>query len=255
MTVVATGRTGYMRNYLLEARISAEDAQKLIDAMGASATPTPSPVPEETPTPAPVESFPEWAITLEQSNNTAIVLRGEPAGELPTSGAIPMINEPTPLELSASATDANGQLWYLATDLCTGNTGYLEAFKVRIVSRDEAMAAVRTPEPTIVPPEPEETPAPTDTPEPTPTPTPEPEEPQPLLEGDVYHYGYNTGKQVALRKTPDTNGTLITRLTSGTVLWVMQRTEGDAANAWCYVRTDAGEGYMKAEFVQLMGEN
>ena len=103
-------------------------------------------------------------MTLEQSNGAAIVLRSAPKGELPTSGAIPTIKEPTPLELSASAADEDGQLWYLAANLNTGDEGYIEAFRVRIVSREEALAAVKTPEPTIVPPQPENTPAPTDTP-------------------------------------------------------------------------------------------
>ena len=77
--------------------------------------------------------------------------------------------------------------------------------------------------------------------------------PQELTAGDVYHYGRNTGTQVALRRQPNTNGDLIMRMEAGTILWVMQCTEGDLENAWCYVRTDRGEGYVMAKFVQLMG--
>ena len=125
------------------------------------------------------------------------------------------------MRISGQETGANDQIWYLVENLNNGDAGYTEAYNVRIVSEQEAMTAVKTPEPTIAPIE-------TPTPEPTPDPTPEPV-PQELTEGDVYHYGYNTGRQVALREQANKNGKEITRLSAGTVIWVMQR-EGD----WCY---------------------
>ena len=129
-------------------------------------------------------------------------------------------------------------------NLNNGDAGYTEAYNVRVVSEQEAMDAVKTPEPTIAP---IETPTPDPTPDPTPSPTPEPV-PQELTEGDVYHYGYNTGRQVALREQANKNGKEITRLSVGTVIWVMQR-EGD----WCYVRANSKDGYMMTEYVKLMG--
>ena len=63
----------------------------------------------------------------------------------------------------------------------------------------------------------------------------------------MYHYGYNTETQVRLREAPNSDK-VITKLSAGTILWVMQR-EGD----WCYVRTDRDTGYMMAKFVKLMG--
>lgn len=128
--------------------------------------------------------------------------------------------------------------------MSNGDTGYVESYNVRLVSQQEAEAAVQTPQPTIPP---IETPTPEPTTEPTPTPTPEPI-PQELTEGDVYHYGYNTGRQVALREQANKNGKEITRLSAGTVIWVM-RCEGD----WCYVRADSRDGYMMTDYVKLMG--
>ena len=81
----------------------------------------------------------------------------------------------------------------------------------------------------------------------TPTPTPEPV-PQELTEGDVYHYGYNTGRQVALRAEAKQSGKELTRMEAGTIIWVIRR-EGD----WCQVRVNSKDGYMMAEFVKLMG--
>ncbi|MFQ9446317.1 MAG: SH3 domain-containing protein [Christensenellales bacterium] len=183
-------------------------------------------------------TFPAYGITVDTA--ATILLRDTPDGAIPQTGALKQINTPTPVRISGQETGANDQIWYLVENLNNGDAGYTEAYNVRIVSEQEAMTAVKTPEPTIAPIE-------TPTPEPTPDPTPEPV-PQELTEGDVYHYGYNTGRQVALREQANKNGKEITRLSAGTVIWVMQR-EGD----WCYVRANSKDGYMMTEYVKLMG--
>ena len=259
VTVVRDGNRGYMRDYLLT-QISEADALKRIDEINAGQTTPPSeetqtpageetqtptgeetqtPTGEETPKPAPEQmTFPAYGITVDTA--ATILLRDTPDGAIPQTGALKQINTPTPVRISGQETGANDQIWYLVENLNNGDAGYTEAYNVRIVSEQEAMTAVKTPEPTIAPIE-------TPTPEPTPDPTPEPV-PQELTEGDVYHYGYNTGRQVALREQANKNGKEITRLSAGTVIWVMQR-EGD----WCYVRANSKDGYMMTEYVKLMG--
>ena len=64
----------------------------------------------------------------------------------------------------------------------------------------------------------------------------------------MYHYGYNTGRQVALRAEAKQSGKELTRMEAGTIIWVIRR-EGD----WCQVRVNSKDGYMMAEFVKLMG--
>ena len=263
VTVVRDGNRGYMRDYLLT-QISEADALKRIDEINAGQTTPPSeetqtpageetqtptgeetqtPTGEETPKPAPEQmTFPAYGITVDTA--ATILLRDTPDGAIPQTGALKQINNPTPVRISGQETGANDQIWYLVENLNNGDAGYTEAYNVRIVSEQEAMTAVKTPEPTIAP---IETPTPDPTEEPTPDPTPEPV-PQELTEGDVYHYGYNTGRQVALREQANKNGKEITRLSAGTVIWVMQR-EGD----WCYVRANSKDGYMMTEYVKLMG--
>ena len=287
VTVVRDGNRGYMRDYLLT-QISEADARKRIDEINAGQTTPPSeetqtppseetqtptgeetqtppseetqtpageetqtptgeetqtPTGEETPKPAPEQmTFPAYGITVDTA--ATILLRDTPDGAIPQTGALKQINNPTPVRISGQETGANDQIWYLVENLNNGDAGYTEAYNVRIVSEQEAMTAVKTPEPTIAP---IETPTPEPTEEPTPDPTPEPV-PQELTEGDVYHYGYNTGRQVALREQANKNGKEITRLSAGTVIWVMQR-EGD----WCYVRANSKDGYMMTEYVKLMG--
>ena len=263
VTVVRDGNRGYMRDYLLT-QISEADALKRIDEINAGQTTPPSeetqtpageetqtptgeetqtPTGEETPKPAPEPlTFPAYGITVDTA--ATILLRDTPDGAIPQTGALKQINTPTPVRISGQETGANDQIWYLVENLNNGDAGYTEAYNVRIVSEQEAMDAVKTPEPTIAP---IETPTPEPTEEPTPDPTPEPV-PQELTEGDVYHYGYNTGRQVALREQANKNGKEITRLSAGTVIWVMQR-EGD----WCYVRANSKDGYMMTEYVKLMG--
>ena len=263
VTVVRDGNRGYMRDYLLT-QISEADALKRIDEINAGQTTPPSeetqtpageetqtptgeetqtPTGEETPKPAPEQmTFPAYGITVDTA--ATILLRDAPDGAIPQTGALKQINNPTPVRISGQETGANDQIWYLVENLNNGDAGYTEAYNVRVVSEQEAMDAVKTPEPTIAP---IETPTPKPTEEPTPDPTPEPV-PQELTEGDVYHYGYNTGRQVALREQANKNGKEITRLSAGTVIWVMQR-EGD----WCYVRANSKDGYMMTEYVKLMG--
>ena len=263
VTVVRDGNRGYMRDYLLT-QISEADALKRIDEINAGQTTPPSeetqtpageetqtptgeetqtPTGEETPKPAPEQmTFPAYGITVDTA--ATILLRDTPDGAIPQTGALKQINNPTPVRISGQETGANDQIWYLVENLNNGDAGYTEAYNVRIVSEQEAMTAVKTPEPTLAP---IETPTPEPTPDPTPSPTPEPV-PQELTEGDVYHYGYNTGRQVALREQANKNGKEITRLSAGTVIWVMQR-EGD----WCYVRANSKDGYMMTEYVKLMG--
>ena len=260
------GETGYMRDYLLT-RISDEDAQMILAAMKPQEpeqsepeqTETVQPEPEATPTPAPAMDFPAYGMTIAQP--ATIVLRTAPAADLPTSGAIPTINEPTPVELLAGEYDENGELWYLVISLNDGIGGYVEAYKVELVSREQAMGSIKKDEATPLPPpateEPEITPTPEPTPTPTaePTPTPIPEDPQELTQGDVYHYGYTNKAQVNLREKAKQSSDSLGKLPSGTILWVMTL-DGE----WCHVRADLGNGtvktgYMKREFVTLMGEN
>ena len=200
-------------------------------------------------------TFPAWAITIEQSNDAVIVLRGAPGGEPPQTGSISMIRVPTPLELSEAAPDMSGQMWYLARNMNNGDTGYIEAYNVRLVTQQEAEAAIVAPDPTLAPPPPENTPEPTKEPEATQAPTPIPEEPQTMTAGPVYHYGFNTGSQVNVRKQPTQSSGSLGKLERGTIIWVMERTEGSDKDAWCLVRVGNLEGYMKAEFIQLMGVN
>ena len=64
----------------------------------------------ETPDDGVIDEFPAYAMTLEQENGAVIVLRTSPAGELPQDGAIPVIREPSPLELTEAAQDADGNV-------------------------------------------------------------------------------------------------------------------------------------------------
>ena len=277
VTVVRDGNRGYMRDYLLT-QISEADAMNRIDEINASQPQQPSepeqtdeslvepivpektdaplvepitpdagetqtPAAEETQQPAPDQlTFPAYGMTID--TQVTILVRSEPDEPIPVSGALKQINKPTPVRIDSWQNGANDQVWYQIENLNNGDTGYVEAYNVRIVSEQEAKDAVETPAPTVPP---IETPTPEPTEEPTPSPTPEPV-PQELTEGDVYHYGYNTGRQVALREQANKNGKEITRLSAGTVIWVMQH-EGD----WCYVRANSKDGYMMTEYVKLMG--
>ena len=187
-------------------------------------------------------TFPAYGITVQQE--TTILLRDEPNGEIPTTGALKTINKPTPVRIDGQKNGEGEQVWYQIENLNNGDTGYVEAYNVRVVTEQEARDAVETPAPTVPP---IETPTPEPTEKPTPTPTPEPV-PQELTEGDVYHYGYNTGRQVALRAEAKQSGKELTRMEAGTIIWVIRR-EGD----WCQVRVNSKDGYMMAEFVKLMG--
>ena len=207
-----------------------------------------------------ISSFPAYGMTLEQANGAMIVLRKSAGGDLPQDGAIPVIREPSPLEISGAEMDASGNGWYLVRNMNNNESGYIEAYKVAEVTKETAEAAIKEIVSVIPPvpsqndqqqsgqtePEDEEEPPKDEEPEVTPEPV-EPDVPQALEEGDVYHYGRNTGKQVALREKPNTNGKLIYRMESGTIVWVMEM-DGE----WCMVRTDKGEGYMMAKFVELM---
>ena len=225
--------------------------------------------PEVTETPdEPTVTFPPYAMTLPQDNNAAIVLREEPAGGMPQSGVVPMISAPTPLEVLDAKMDAMGNLWYLVRNMNTGDIGYLEAVKTEEITKELAEQSVLPPVDTLPPvpsenetvqpeqpqePDEDETETPDDTEDEVPENEPEvvepelPDEPQNLTQGDIYHYGRNTGKQVALREAPNSNGKLLYRMESGTVLWVMSM-DGE----WCHVRTDRGEGYVMSKFVELM---
>ncbi|MGN0777081.1 MAG: SH3 domain-containing protein [Candidatus Ventricola sp.] len=212
-----------------------------------------------------IHTFPAYAMTLPQ-DNAMIVLRTQPGGELPQNGAVPMIREPTPLEVTEVQTAADGQSWYLVRNMNTDETGYIEAYKVEEVTREAAEAAVKD-EVSVIPPVPSDNEtgdtgsgetedeggqAGTEDSEPeiTEPEIDEPDTPQELEDGDIYHYGYNTGRQVGLRKAPSKSADRIYNMEAGTVLWVMSR-DGD----WCHVRTDRAEGYVMAEYVQLMGVN
>ena len=183
VTVVRDGNRGYMRDYLLT-QISEADALKRIDEINAGQTTPPSeetqtpageetqtptgeetqtPTGEETPKPAPEQmTFPAYGITVDTA--ATILLRDTPDGAIPQTGALKQINNPTPVRISGQETGANDQIWYLVENLTNGDAGYTEAYNVRVVSEQEAMDAVKTPEPTIAPIE-------TPTPEPTEEPT------------------------------------------------------------------------------------
>ena len=263
VTVVRDGNRGYMRDYLLT-QISEADALKRIDEINAGQTTPPSeetqtpageetqtptgeetqtPTGEETPKPAPEQmTFPAYGITVDTA--ATILLRDTPDGAIPQTGALKQINNPTPVRISGQETGANDQIWYLVENLNNGDAGYTEAYNVRIVSEQEAMDAVKTPEPTIAP---IETPTPEPTEEPTPDPTPEPV-PQELTEGDLYHYGYTTTNQLKLRKQPSTSANSDGEYEKGTIVWVIRR-DGD----WCQVRVKGRDGYMMSKYIRLMG--
>ena len=251
VTVVRDGNRGYMRDYLLT-QISEADALKRIDEINAGQTTPPSeetqtpageetqtptgeetqtPTGEETPKPAPEQmTFPAYGITVDTA--ATILLRDTPDGAIPQTGALKQINNPTPVRISGQETGANDQIWYLVENLNNGDAGYTEAYNVRIVSEQEAMDAVKTPEPTIAPIE---------------TPTPEPV-PQELTEGDLYHYGYTTTNQLKLRKQPSTSANSDGEYEKGTIVWVIRR-DGD----WCQVRVKGRDGYMMSKYIRLMG--
>ena len=195
VTVVRDGNRGYMRDYLLT-QISEADALKRIDEINAGQTTPPSeetqtPAGEETPKPAPEQmTFPAYGITVDTA--ATILLRDTPDGAIPQTGALKQINNPTPVRISGQETGANDQIWYLVENLNNGDAGYTEAYNVRIVSEQEAMDAVKTPEPTIAP---IETPTPKPTEEPTPDPTPAPGQ-QEKTEGQGDQAGYYAGCQV-----------------------------------------------------------
>jgi len=196
-----------------------------------------------------IDSFPAYAMTLAQENNVAIVLREEPAGGMPQSGAVPMITAPTPLEITEEKLDAMGSSWLFVRNMNNGETGYIESHKVELVSKEIAEANV-VPQIDVLPPVPSDNPSfedkPQDEPEIIQPEEPEiPDTPQELTEGDVYHYGRNIGRQVGLRKAP--NKDRIYNMEKGTVLWVMSF-DGE----WCHVRTDRAEGYVMAKYVELM---
>ena len=282
VTVVRDGAQGYMRDYLLT-EISQADAQARLDELEGKNNNTQDHYPElivpdqkeddhypelivpdekkddnypELIVPGAdlIDSFPAYAMTLEQENGAMIVLRTVPGGELPQDGAIPMIREPSPLELTQAQLDAQGNGWYLVRNMNNGETGYIESHKIEEVTREEAEAAVK-PVVSVIPPVPsddEET-EDGDQQEETAPQEPElivPDIPQELTEGDIYHYGRNTGRQVGLRQEPSTKAKRLYNMEQGTVLWVMSR-EGD----WCHVRTDRAEGYVMAEYVKLMDVN
>ena len=204
---------------------------------------TQTPTGEETPKPAPEQmTFPAYGITVDTA--ATILLRDTPDGAIPQTGALKQINNPTPVRISGQETGANDQIWYLVENLNNGDAGYTEAYNVRIVSEQEAMTAVKTPEPTIAP---IETPTPEPTEEPTPDPTPEPV-PQELTEGDLYHYGYTTTNQLKLRKQPSTSANSDGEYEKGTIVWVIRR-DGD----WCQVRVKGRDGYMMSKYIRLMG--
>ena len=204
---------------------------------------TQTPTGEETPKPAPEQmTFPAYGITVDTA--ATILLRDTPDGAIPQTGALKQINNPTPVRISGQETGANDQIWYLVENLNNGDAGYTEAYNVRVVSEQEAMDAVKTPEPTIAP---IETPTPEPTEEPTPDPTPEPV-PQELTEGDLYHYGYTTTNQLKLRKQPSTSANSDGEYEKGTIVWVIRR-DGD----WCQVRVKGRDGYMMSKYIRLMG--
>ena len=316
VTMLSTGETGYMRDFLLT-ELSVEEAQKRLDELASKLPETPDagdqtpdageptpdageptpdageptpdageptpdageptpdageptpdagePTPdagEQTPdageqTPDSGEvAFPAYAITVEQENNAAIVLVEAPDADPPSTGRVTLISRPTPLELTGSATGEDGTLWYLARNMCAGNTGYIPAYKVRLVGYDEAAAAVYEVEqvPEYNPPVVEETATPevTETPYVEITPTPEPDTPQELADGEIWHYGRTNDKAVNFRKGPGAKYDSYGKLAKGTVVWVMEK-DGD----WCSVRVSLNgkmtDGYIKSSYIDLMG--
>ena len=199
-------------------------------------------------------TFPAYAITVEQENNAAIVLVEAPDADPPMTGKVTLISKPTPLELTGSATGEGGVVWYQARNMCAGDSGYIPAYKVRLVSYDEAALAVYEIDqiPAYNPPAAEETETPEETPEPTPT--PEPDTPQELADGEVWHYGRTNTEAVNFRKGPGTKYDTLGKVAKGTAVWVMEK-DGD----WCYVRVMLNgkktDGYIMSGYIELMGEH
>ena len=147
VTVVRDGNRGYMRDYLLT-QISEADALKRIDEINAGQT-TPAERGDadpggrgdaprrarkrrprrakrrrprrakrrrprrarKPPKPAPEQMiFPAYGITVQQE--TTILLRDEPNGKIPTTGALKTINKPTRCASTAKKTGEGEQVWY-----------------------------------------------------------------------------------------------------------------------------------------------
>ena len=306
VTVVRDGNRGYMRDYLLT-QISEADALKRIDEINAGQTTPPSeetqtpageetqtptgeetqtPTGEETPKPAPEQmTFPAYGITVDTA--ATILLRDAPDGAIPQTGALKQINNPTPVRISGQETGANDQIWYLVENLNNGDAGYTEAYNVRIVSEQEAMTAVKTPEPTIAPietptpepteePTPEPTPTPTATPEvtatPTPTATPEvtatpipTETPEITAEPTAVPTATPAPVQLSLyarvisdgtplRGNPSNQAYLQNILNKEAVVYIFQSQYAEDGMTWYLVQYSGQWGFVRADLVRVMGE-
>ena len=137
-------------------------------------TSEPTAEPEEDEDPDAITDFPAYAMTVELKDDEFIVLLKKP-GERPANiDSLPIITEPTPLKLTSSAYDEDGELWYYACNMNTDEKGYIEASMIRQVSAREAADAVTKPEPTV---EPSDEPSAEPTEEPSEEPTEEPVDP------------------------------------------------------------------------------
>ena len=83
---------------------------RLAEGAVASA-PAAAPAPKaEAPKPAPEQmTFPAYGITVQQE--TTILLRDEPNGKIPTTGALKTINKPTPVRIDGQKTGEGEQVW------------------------------------------------------------------------------------------------------------------------------------------------
>ena len=187
VTVVRDGNRGYMRDYLLT-QISEADALKRIDEINAAATPptrrrrprrarrrrprrakrhrprrdeetqtptgeeTQTPTGEETPKPAPEQmTFPAYGITVRYGGDDPAARRAE-RRRFRRPARSRQINKPTPVRIERPEDRREGeQVWYQIENLNNGDTGYVEAYNVRVVTEQEARDAVETPAPTVPP--------------------------------------------------------------------------------------------------------
>ena len=189
-------------------------------------TATPSPVPG-TPTPLPYQLEPMDAYCYPQ--NDGINFRSAPSTT--ENNVIGRVNRRDLAHILGRARNEKNEIWYYVA-LTDGTQGFLKETVVRILSDAEVAALFHyTPTPTAVP-----------TPEPTQIP-----------DGAVIdRWAYTNKGSVNFRKTPEiTNTNKIRQLTRNSRVWVysVQTVNGER---WYAVRHNGTDGYLSAQYVDLM---
>ena len=189
-------------------------------------TATPSPVPG-TPTPLPYQLEPMDAYCYPQ--NDGINFRSAPSTT--ENNVIGRVNRRDLAHILGRARNEKNEIWYYVA-LTDGTQGFLKETVVRILSDAEVAALFHyTPTPTAVP-----------TPEPTQIP-----------DGAVIdRWAYTNKGGVNFRKTPEiTNTNKIRQLTRNSRVWVysVQTVNGER---WYAVRHNGTDGYLSAQYVDLM---